>query len=210
MSTRAQIRTLLKSNLAEAGISSGQYNDDEINDSIQDAYNEIVSKSYCIIKSATVNYVDQMTYYDFITLGITDYMACIAIFNNNTNWWLRDDISLRDFQRLRRDWETWQGQPQFWAGHSFKYVAIAPKLFTAVGSMLLWYWATAPVLTDGDTPLVANDMQSLFEFYCMGDLLDGAEEPSKAAIWWEQYNNNLPKYKERCKNLAKSQILMRV
>lgn len=210
MSTRAQLRAILKVNLAESGITNGQFNDDEINDSIQDAYNEIVKSTYCIIKTTNVNFVNNCTYYDFVALGVTDYMGCIAIFNNNTNWWLRDDIQLRDYQRLRRDWETWNGQSQFWAGHSLKYVALAPKLLTAVGYMVLTYWAFAPILTDSDTPLVASDMQSLFEYYCMGDLLDGADEPMKAADWWKQYKTNIPKYKERCKNLAKAQLLLRV
>lgn len=208
--TRAEIRTLIKSELSEAGISSGQYNDDEINDSIQDAYNDIAAKAYCIIKNATQNWLDNITYYDFISLGITDYMGCIGIFNNNTKWWLRDDIQLRDFDRLRRDWETWNGQAQFWAGHSLRYVAVAPKLLDAVGDFVLVYWASAPTLADGDTPLIATDMQNLIEYYCMADLLDNAEEPSKAKVWWEQYFANLQKYKTRCKNLAKADLLLRV
>ena len=210
MSTRAQIRAILQTNLAESGLSSGQFQTYELNDSIQDAYNEIVKSSYCIIKSATINFINNCTYYDFVSLGVTDYMGTIGIFNNNTNWWLRDDIQLRDYQRLRRDWEQWQGNSQFWAGHSYKYVALAPKLLTAYGSMLLWYWASAPTLNENDTPLIATDMQKLIEWYCMADLLDGADEPTKAMDWWSQYTAEIPKYKDRCKNLAKSQILLRV
>lgn len=208
--TRAAIRILLQTNLAEANVSTGQYSEDEINDSIQDAYNEIAAKAYCINKNVTFSWVDNVTYYDFLSLGVSDYMGTIAIFNYNTNWFLRDDIQLRDFDRLRRDWETWNGQPQFWAGHSVQYAAIAPKLIDAIGTFKLFYWASAPTLGETDTPLVSTDMQSLFEYYCMADLLDGAEEPNKAKSWWEQWFTNLEKYKLRCKSLAKADMLLRV
>lgn len=206
---RGQLRANIQSNLQDAGVT--YYQDAEINTSIQDAYNIIAAKSFCIIKSVTLNW-ESYNYYDFIGLGVSDYLGTIAIFNIATNQWLRDDLSLRDYDRLRRDWETWNGQPMFWTPHSLKYVAIVPFLTAAVGTFTLWYWATAPTLgSDSDSPLVSSDVQSfLFEGYCTGELLETGEEPSKANDWWMQYKKYITTYKERCINVAKSDVLLRV
>lgn len=208
--TRAQIRALVRSNLSDAGITF--YDDDAINQSLQDGYNEVAAKCRCIQKSATVNQVAKSPYYDFITLGTADYLGTIAIFNLITKFWLRDDVSLRDFDRIRRDWEMWSGQPQFWAPHSLQYVAVSPNLAATAGEQFtLWYWATAPTFTtDSDVPLIATDMQNLLEYYATADLLEDASEITKASIYWADFEEDKLQYKERCVNLAKADLLLRV
>lgn len=207
---RAQLRADVRSNLSDAGITF--YDDDSINQSLQDAYNTIAVRCLCIVKSATVNQVPNQPYYDFKTLGTADYLGTIGIFNLSTNFWLRDDVSLRDFDRLRRDWEKWDGQPQFWTPHSLKYVAIAPNLSAVSGQQFtLWYWAIAPIFTlDTDTPLVAADMQTLLEYYATADKLEDAEEPTKASTWWKLFEDDADDYHKRCLNLAKTDLLLRV
>jgi hypothetical protein len=207
---RAQLRADVRSNLYDSGITF--YDDDSINQSLQDAYDKIASECYCIIKSVAVNQVPNQPYYDFKTLGVSDYLGTIAIFNLSTNFWLRDDVSLRDFDRLRRDWEKWEGQPQFWTPHSLKYVAVAPNLSAVTTEQFtLWYWAIAPTFVlDTDVPLVAADMQTLLEYYATADKLEDAEESTKASIWWKAYADDAPQYKQRCLNLAKTDLLLRV
>lgn len=209
--TRLQLREILQVNLAEAGLNTGYYSDSELNDSIQDAYNEVVAKSYCLVKSTTLNFVANTNYYDFISLGVSDFMGTIAIFNNLTNWWLRDDLTLRDADRIRRDWETWYGSAQFWTPHSLKYTIILPKQLIAIGTFKLIYWAMAPTLaSDSDTFLIADDANTLLEQYCTADMLETAEEPSKAMTWWTHYFNSLEQYKARCRNQAGADLLLRV
>lgn len=208
--TRIQIRALVRANLSDAGVTF--FDDAAINDSLQDGYNEVAAKCRCIQKSAVVNQVANSPYYDFITLGISDYLGTIAIFNPSTNFWLRDDISLRDFDRLRRDWEKWSGQPQFWAPHSLKYIAVAPNLAATNGEQFtLWYWATAPVMTsDSDVPLIATDMQNILEEYATADLLEDASEVTKASVYWSDYEKDKQDYKARCAELARADLLLRV
>lgn len=208
--TRAQVRTTVRSNLSDAGITF--YDDAALNDAIQEAYWEIASRARCIIKTATVAQVANQPYYDFAALGVTDFLGVTAIFNTETQFWLRDDISLRDFDRLRRDWERWSGSPQFWAPHSLKYQVLAPNLAAVTTQTLsLRYWAIAPTLTlDADTFLIAADMQNLLEFYATADKLEDAEEISKAAPYWEDYEIGLEQYTERCNKLAKADLLQRV
>ena len=210
--TRLQLATNVRSNLNDAGITF--YDTDTINQSLQDAYNEVAAKCRCITKSAVVQQIAYTPYYDFLGGGVTDYLGTIAIFNQDTQFWLRDDVSIRDFDRIRRDWEQWTGEPQFWAPHSQQYVAICPVLAAVivnVNQFTLWYWAQAPSFAgDSSVPLVATDMQPLLEWYATGDLLEDAQEVSKADTFWEKWEVDKEKYKMRCINLAKAQLLLRV
>lgn len=207
-----QVRAAVRSNLNDAGVTF--YDDDSINQSIQDAYNETASKCYCIIKSAQIAQRANEPYYDFLSLGITDYLGAIGIYNQSTRFWLRDDVSVRDFDRIRRDWEIWVGSPQFWTPHSFRFVAIAPNLATVVPSNLftLWYWATAPSIlgNDNNNFLIANDQQNMLEFYATADKLEDAEEMTKAAPYWQNFYNKIDPYRQRCRNIAKADLLLRV
>lgn len=210
--TRLQLATNVRSNLADAGVTF--YDADSINQSLQDGYNEVAAKCRCITKSAIVQQLANQPYYDFLGGGVTDYLGTIAIFNQDTQFWLRDDVSIRDFDRIRRDWEQWAGEPQFWAPHSKQYIAICPVLATVteyINQFTLWYWAQAPSFTeDSSVPLIATDMQSMLEWYATGDLLEDAQEVTKAQDWWQRWEGDKVKYRERCINLAKAQLLLRV
>lgn len=172
--TRGQIKADIQSNLQD--LSMNFFSDQDLNDAIQDAYNDVAIMSQCIQKKVTLNWISDLNYYDFVALGVPDYLGTIAIFNHVTNLYLRDDLNLKDFDRIRRDWEKWIGTPQFWAPSDFKRIAICAKytlgggtssggafyssafsnaFFVGTGSGAgpislgtfdLLYWATAPTL----------------------------------------------------------------
>lgn len=231
--TRGQIKATIRLNLDDNGVTF--YSDDDLNESFQDAYDDIACMSQCVCKNVILQWQPQLSYYDFITdFGVQDYLATTAIFNYTTNRWLRDDLTIRDFDRIRRDWELWEGTPQFWASSDPRHIAIAPKyqiggrtpgafnpnafsdaFFVGTGNSLgnfkLIYWAQAPVLVSNlDTLLTASDVQNLFEFYVTADMLESAEEFSKAGEYWEKYYNSLEEYSGRVKRINKSDLLLRV
>lgn len=210
--TRGDIKTDVRINLNDNGIQTTYYGQDELNDSLQDAYNEVVCKTRCNVKMVTLNWPSNTNYYDFINdFGVTDYLGTIAILNNNTNLFLRDDTSLRDFDRIRRDWELWEGNAQFWAPHSLQYIAVTPYLSQGVGTFQLYYWAVAPQFVDDDsTPIIATDMQILLELYTTVDMIDTAEEPTKGQQFNLMYYKKIEMYAQRCKNLAASDVLLRI
>lgn len=209
--TRLELKTNVKSNLREAGISNGRYQDTELDAVIQDAYNDIAARSRCIIKNDVLAFEDNRVYYDLIASGITDYMGYIALYNDNTQLWLKDCFSRRDLDLIRTDWEAWNGQPAFVISHSLKRVIVVPKMVQAVGTFQLIYWATAPVLTlDTDVFLIAPDMTSLLEDYVTGTLLEDDEEITKAVPWISDYEKNLVIYTTRCANLAKTDYMRRL
>jgi hypothetical protein len=233
--TRGQIKTNININLQNAG--STFHTDSDLNDSLQDAYDDIAVLTQCITNTVDLNWVAGLSYYNFKDdFGLSDYLGATAIFNYDTNRWLRDDLSIRDFDRLRRDWETWTGATQFWASSDFKRIAIAPHVTTTTtgttsgafyslgfssgffigistrtSGFQLTYWAQAPPLTgDGSTFLIATDMQDLLEFYATADQLETSEEFTKANEYWEKYYSGIKEYAERVKRNNKSDLLLRV
>jgi hypothetical protein len=135
---------------------------------------------------------------------------------------------------VRRDWENWIGTPQFWCTSDPLHIAIAPKYpedtstagafnpfafsdaffigeTAPSGRFKLVYWAIAPTLTSYlSLFLTASDVQNMFEFYATADLLESAEEFSKAQEYWEKYYNSLMEYSSRVKRYNKSDLLLRV
>jgi hypothetical protein len=229
--TRGQIKVTVRANLNDNGVTF--WSETDLNDSFQDAYDDIVCLSQCICKSVTLTWQGQLSYLNFITdYGIDDYLAVVAIFNYSTNLWLRDDLNLRDLDRLRRDWECWIGTPQFWCTSDPLHIAVAPKYGVQVapesfvpfafsnafnigpnppGTFKLVYWAQAPVLTtDLNTLYTASDVQNLFEFYVTADMLEQAQEFNKASEYWEKYYSSLEEYSERVKVNSKSDLLLRI
>ena len=208
---RENLRGTILENLTGSRDSSTYYADEDLNESIQDAYNEVVAKSKCYIKNTTISWQSGLNYYNPADYGIIDYLGYIAIFNNNSNLWLRDDVSIRDFNRIRRDWEQWTGEAQFLTSHSQKYFVICPSLAVGTGTFSLWYYATAPKLEmDTDTTIIANDMDILITDYVSKDMLESANEFTKASFYQGRYEQKLSAYKERTHNLAKHQLLLRI
>jgi hypothetical protein len=209
---RGQIKTNVRVNLNDNGIQPTFFGDEELNESLQDAYNEVVCKTRCNIKQVTLNWPNATTYFDFINdFAVSDYLGTVAILNNVTNLFLRDDVSLRDYDRIRRDWELWEGNAQFWAPHSLQYIAITPALAVGTGTFKLYYYAIAPTLTvDATVPIIASDMQILLELYSTIDMLETAEEPSKGQQFNLMYYKKIAMYTERCQKLASADALLRV
>lgn len=205
MSTFLQLKPNISVNLDDTG--NVHYTDADLNTSLQNGYNDIVALSQCIIKKVTLNWISDLSYYDFVVdCGVTDYLATVAIFNNINNRWLNDNISLYQFDDLRDNWELWHSVPTHWAFAAFNKTVILPKEEIASGTFDLYYWATAPSISDVSSPLIATDCQKLLEFYCTAEQLEDATELTKAGMFWELYFTLLDQYSDRMKSLAQSDL----
>jgi len=181
--TRDDIAARVRFNLDDSGITF--YSADDINDSIQDGYNEVVALSRTIEATQTISFTSNLTYYKFGTI-ISDYIHVVAIFNNNTNTWL-DYISLKLLQEGNARWETTEGQPKFFTVFEDRYIALYPKQSTASGNMLVLYKGTANTLLAATEPTIPDSHQIILEQYSTGDLLEQAEEFKKAQEWQDEY-----------------------
>jgi len=208
--TRGEIKADIQDNLSDLNLNF--FSDDDLNTSVQDAYTDVSILTQCIQAQSTQNWVSGLVYYNFVSLGVSDYLGAIAIFNNVTNLWLRDDLSLKDFDHIRRDWEKWNGTPQFWAPSDPLNIAIAANYTGAnLGSFILYYWGVAPTLaSDASTFEIATDMQKLLTNYATADLLEQAQEFGKAAEFWTDYYTQIDTYADRVKRNTKSDLLLRV
>src|SRR5437870_9220121 len=185
MSSFTTIKANISINLNDANLIN--FVQQDIDDATQDAYDEVVSLSQCIVKKTTLNFQSNLNYYNFqdnsnySSLYVSDFMACTAIFSNLTKLWLLDDKVLKDFDRDRPDWENWIGSPAWWAPcNDFKRVALVPKLQIGTNNFDLYYWAQAPTIVNANSPLVPPDFENLIETYATAVLLESYEEFTKA------------------------------
>ncbi len=211
MSTFTQLKANVRANLNDSG--SVSYSSTEMDNSFQDAYDDLVVRTQCIIKKVTLSWVAYEGYPKFFAApySVTDYMATVAIFDSVTNRWLDDSLSLRDMKMFRPDWETTLASPQYWCPKDPDRICIFPKYSTAAGTFVLYYWAKAPTVVDGDTPLIPTDLQYLLEMYSTADLLESFEEYTKAKFYWDQYfdeETGFMMLSRRIKNIAKSDLLL--
>ncbi len=203
MATRDSLAADIRNNLEDAGVTF--YSADDVNDAIQDAYDDIAVMSGCIQKSATISFVSLLSYYDFRSL-ISDYFAVVAIYNNNSNRWMYPDTR-RSFDKERSDWELMTGEPFSFCPIDSKRVCIVPRFTVATGNMTVFYRATADTLGATDTPQIHTDMTTLIEHYVTADLLDQQQEFIKADAWFQKYFKELMEYKIRVGRLALSDYL---
>ncbi len=150
----------------------------DINPSIQDGYNLVAALTETIEKSATITLQSGLVYYDFATL-IPDYLRIFGIYNNNTNRWMHPITPLALY-RVRDDWELANDQPYWFWPINYRKVALFPVLATATGTITVLYKAKADTLLDDSTPQVPIERDGALEFYSSGDLLEQAEEFTKA------------------------------
>lgn len=205
--TFGEIKNNVRSNLADAGVVL--YSEDNLSESLQDGYDDVAFQTHCIIKKRTdIDF--QISPYIDLTFFIEDYLTTTAIFNNNTKRWLLDCLTVRDFDKIRDDWELWTGSPLFWAQVNFQLNALVPY-YVALPLFKpdIYYAATAPTITsDSDSPLIASDFQNLLEHYVTADLLEQDEEFVKAGEFWQLYVEQVPEYRNRVKRLAKRDLLL--
>ena len=194
--TRDQITARVRVNLNEEGVTF--YSANDLNDSVQDAYHDVVSIARTIESTATVNFAANLSYYD-LSSEISDYLHVIGIYNNTTSKWL-DYISLKLLQELDAKWETKNGNAKYFTVLDDSYIAIFPKPSTATGSMLVVYKAFADTLGAAGVPIIPEMHETVLEKYVTMDLLEQQEEFTKAMMWFEDYRIELLALKQQMDN----------
>jgi hypothetical protein len=208
VSTFTQLKASARRNIDDIGVK--HYTAGDIDTAAQEGYEDIAALTQCIIQRFQIPWIPNLSYYDFRSLGVTDLLMPIAIYNELTKTWLRDDRSLRHFDMMRQDWELAKGTPEYWCPVNFKYTAIFPKYNSndAINTFFLYYATTAPTIVDAETPLIATDFQNLIIHYITGTMLEDDEEFVKAEPFWQLYYAGIEKYTERVKNISRADLLM--
>jgi len=156
---------------------------------------------------STASWSANTSYYKITDIA-SDAFYPIAIYDNSSRRWLEDNVNISQLDRMRADWEVWEGSPRYWLPVSHEYIAVVPRRSSVSSDTFDFYYAAfAETVVDTNVPNIISDMQYLIEEYATADLLEAAEELSKAVTYWRNYYNGIEKYSKRVKLLAKPAIL---
>lgn len=185
--TRDELAARINRNLNSSGVF---YTPDDINDSIQDGYDEVTAFCGTIEKAVSLPFIANLTYYDFATL-ISDFVGVVAIWNTTTKRWLFP-ISERKLDQERDNWEIATGTPEYFYPVNYRYVAIYKKPSAAgYGNMYVFYRAAAPTLSGNTTPLLPVEFVDILENYTTADMLEQQREWVKATEEQKEYIQTL-------------------
>ena len=179
--TRDEITAVVQTSLDD--LTGAFFTTDDLNDSLQDSYDLSALVSECIETYINVNFVSNLTYYNFAT-SLTRYLRIIAIYNNNTNRWL-EATSLLGLINIDAKWETTTGEPLYFWPVDSTYVAIYPRPASATGNMLVFYKQYANTLSGSDTPQVPDENIKVLDYLSVSDLLDQIEEFKKSLDYFK-------------------------
>jgi hypothetical protein len=189
--TRDELRARLQLTMAN----NVYYTQDDFNNSIQDAVDEVVVSTGCLPKAVRLSFINNLTYYDFMTL-IPDFYALTAIFNIVTKRWMNPN-SLRRFDEDRPDWEVCAGTPDDFAVVNHRYTAIYKKPnTTGYGDMFVFYKATAPTLVGSSVLPMADVFTDSPQDYAIADLWEQQQEWTKAGAHFKDYVGSVQRLKE--------------
>jgi len=170
------------------------YTDEDIFDSLQDGYDEIVLYSGCIEKIVSVPF-PVTPYYNLLSV-IPDFYRVFAIYNPNNKQFL-EPITFQILDGFTDEWETETGTPQWFVPIDFKYIAFYPY-YAAVPSlnMYVMYYAQAPDFTTSNNLEIPSNHQGVIENYVVNDLLDQSLEFKKSTTIFKTYLSELEKLKK--------------
>jgi len=136
--TRDNIASRVRFNLDDSGITF--FSADDINESIQDGYDEVVAVARTITGNYEIPLEDETSYYNFRGI-IPDYIHVAGIFNNNTNRWL-DYYAHVLLRELRTDWELAKGESEGFTVWDGRWISVFPRLATGLGTFTVLYKAS--------------------------------------------------------------------
>jgi len=197
--TRDNLTARVRFNLADAGVT--YYSADDLNDSIQDAYDEVVALTACIESAGTMAFVSDQIFYNAID-DISDFMRPIAVKNSNTLRFL-DIIFLKSLDSFRDDWEQGVGSSEYLGLIDSKWMTPFPHMGTGAGNLEVFYKASANTLGASTVPTIPTQFQKILEFYSTADMLEQMEEFEQAGKAWQDYIAEL----QRFKNFLKDRVM---
>ncbi len=182
--TRDELASLIIVNLNDSGV----FHDlSEINDAIQDGYEDLVLTHGLRPKANAINATANLTFYDLVTL-IPDFVALRAIYHHPTKRWLVSQ-NLKYLQSCRDNWELAVGNPtDFWVANYRRFALFPHPTVTTENALWIFYYAAAPELTNPaqDLNIPVDSGFRALENYTTSVLLTKAEEWTKAEAYEAQ------------------------
>lgn len=188
-----------KTNLEVEFENSDNYSEADLDNAIQEGYEEVSSFAGSIFKATTLAFTADLTYYDLKEL-ISDYLGLVALYNTVTRRWMVP-TSMKRLEAERWDWETAVGTPEWFVPISYRYMAIYKKPGEPdYGDLHVFYRATAPVLAGSDDILIPEDHIGVLEDYAAMDLLEKTQEWTKASMVMKRYQEGILTFRDFVQN----------
>lgn len=172
------------------------FTSDDINDAIQDGYDELALETLCVEKIANVNWVANQVYYNFSSL-ISDFYNVFAIWNKRNNKWI-GGVTWRELRESTFKWSTMLGETFLWAPFGYSHIGIyrTPTVDDSTNPMVVMYSAQAETLIGSDTPSFPPDLHDTLVEYATGDLLNQDLEYTKSLIYINRYEEKKQRIKD--------------
>ncbi len=209
--TRGSIKIAAQRHLGDIGAT--YYDAEDINGSIQDAYNCLATETECIKRftnftiPANVNYVN-------LYESIPNYLSTLAVYDVDNKRFLFDYTSWPlGFRNLGQNWEATFGTQINWAPVDLQQIVFYPRQ-TVSKNVIIFYSATPNLLelseyedkdlTELDLPA---DFEDLLVKYVRADMLESGFEFKKALKLWKEFDAEFTHFEERIKNFNNADLL---
>jgi len=193
--TRAEVKARVRSNLDDAGITF--YTATDIEDSLQDAYYWTSIFANTVEKTVDISFENSAAYYNLLSI-IPDLFAVTGVYDIARKKFLSycprlELISITD------KYEVWPGIPQFFFIHSQTFMYIGPQPANVVSLVqttnkdlkIFYRGFDLNVIDDLHTYRIPVQGEDCLEYYATADLLEQAQEWSKAQEYWDKFYGQL-------------------
>lgn len=185
--TRAELRAELYRRLEES--SSGQvfFDDDDLNDALNDGYMELSDATEWYEVYRTISILHTRTYYDLRNVFDVEVLSVGPAFHVDANRWLIPS-SVRDLDGRFSRWEIVRGVPERVHTRGLWWVGYWPILGSETGTIKQYVSALPATLGDDtDEPGFDAEFHKGVIEYALAELLPQQGEVTAALEAWQRY-----------------------
>jgi hypothetical protein len=181
------MRTEVRRRLDESTVSADFWTDADIDDAINEGYEEISDATEWYETFAILSLYSNQTYYDLRTYLGETFLTPRRTFNNTTHRWLSAcDVRDLDF-RTSIQWELNTGEPEHQMLRGLWWLGLYPKKGDDAGTLKFYFTGIPQPLTSYDEPGFPHEFQRALVEYALCELLAQAAETKKALAHWAKY-----------------------
>lgn len=195
---RVELKAIVQANLGDVGVSF--YSDEDLNDSIKDAYDEVTSLYGLRIKESVISLAANTSYVNVVS-QVPDYIGGIVVYDPLLKRCLNDDVMWPSDFRTKLS-----GTPTAWAPVDSEQIVFLGRPATE-RFYELTHFSSAPELIDDSSEIsVSRVIVPIMEEYIYGDLLEQFNEFTKAGMRWEKYFSMIEMSMSKLQSAAQSAV----
>jgi len=194
--TRGEVKARVRANLDDNAVTF--FTAIDIEDSLADAYYWVAAFANTIEKTQNISFQTNCPYYNLARI-IPDHFAVTGVFDIARSRFLQYK-SRQELTQLNNHYEIWHGPPEYFFVHSQNYLFIGPQPLN-VNSVIQSGEADIKIFYRAFDDNVIDDFhhsyripiqgEDCLEFYATADLLEQAQEWSKAQMYWDKFYKQL-------------------